>query len=242
MKAMIFAAGLGTRLRPLTDTRPKALVEVAGKPMLEHRILSLKAAGATRIVVNVHHFAEQIKDFLEANGNFGMDIAVSDETDLLRDTGGGIRFARPLLDDGSGEGILIHNVDIFHNLDLKRFYESNPVNEDIARLLVSDRPTKRYFLFDDTERLVGWTNIETKEVRTSFPNLDTSRCHRLAFDGVHIISPKAFELMKGWPDRFSIVDFYLQAASRSVIRGVQVPGLKMTDIGKMETLTGFTGF
>ena len=143
-QAMIFAAGLGTRLRPLTDTMPKALVRVGGEPLLHRVIMNLKAAGFERIVVNVHHFAEQIVDYLKTNDNFGLDIRISDESDALLDTGGGIRKAAPLFDPSSP--ILIHNVDIFHNVDLAHFYQE-AANHD-ATLLVSKRETSRYLIFN----------------------------------------------------------------------------------------------
>lgn len=156
-QVMIFAAGLGTRLKPLTDTMPKALVRVGGQPLLWHVIMKLKAAGYERMVINVHHFADQIIDYLESNGNFGVDIRISDERDGLLETGGGIKKALPLFDPESP--ILIHNVDILSNLDF------NTLPTDAPLLVVSPRQTKRYLLFDETLRLQGWTNIETGEVK-----------------------------------------------------------------------------
>ena len=163
-QAMIFAAGLGTRLRPLTDTMPKALVSVAGQPLLWHVLTKLKAAGYGHIVINVHHFAQQIIDYLHANDNFGLDIRISDETDGLLETGGGIKKARPLFDPTSP--ILIHNVDILSNLDLT----SLPTTD--TQLVVSPRKTTRYLLFNADMHLVGWKNIATGEVRgpaSAFP-------------------------------------------------------------------------
>ncbi len=230
---MIFAAGLGTRLKPLTNTMPKALVRVGGKPMLERTILNLKAVGCERIVVNVHHFASQITEFLAANGNFGMDIQVSDETSCLLDTGGGLKSAAPLfLPDIP---ILIHNVDILSNIDLKSLYINNV--ESDATLLVSDRKTKRYLLFDDDMRLVGWTNIETGEVRSPYKDLCVSDYRRLAFSGIHIFSPRLFPLMADFPEKFGIIDFYLKVCDKVVIRGVEKLGLKILDIGKLDTLS-----
>ena len=156
MQAMIFAAGLGTRLKPLTDHMPKAMVSVGGEPLIRHVIEKLKASDAERIVVNVHHFAEQITDYLKDNNNFGVDIRISDESQKLLDTGGGIKKAAPLfLGD---RPILIHNVDILSNVDLQRFYaEADHESGVDALLLVSERKTKRYLLFNDDMRLVGWT-------------------------------------------------------------------------------------
>ena len=156
MQSMIFAAGLGTRLKPLTDRMPKALVRVSGKPLLEHTIERLRMAGCKNIVVNVHHFANQIIDFLNAN-DFGIDIRISDETEQLLDTGGGIKKAAPLFDSESP--ILIHNVDILSNVDLHAFYDRVALAERQSQvdalLLVSGRKTKRYLIFDETMRLVG---------------------------------------------------------------------------------------
>ena len=176
---MIFAAGLGTRLKPLTDHLPKALVEVGGEPLLKRVILRLRDAGVTRFVVNVHHFAGQIVDYLNANNNFGLDIRVSDESEQLLDTGGGIRHAAPLFDPHYP--ILIHNVDILSNVDLGKFYRLDPkvmcpecgVPHVMAgaQLLVSWRKTRRYLLFNDQMLLVGWVNIETGEVKTPWPDV-----------------------------------------------------------------------
>ena len=164
-QAMIFAAGLGTRLKPLTDTMPKALVPVAGEPLLHHVVMKLKDAGYERIVVNVHHFADQIIDYLNANHNFGIDIRISDERDGLLETGGGIKKALPLFDSQSP--ILIHNVDILSNLDLTNDWLNSETPPD-ALLLVSRRKTKRYLLFDEENLLDGWTNIETGEVKSPY--------------------------------------------------------------------------
>lgn len=232
MQAMIFAAGLGTRLRPLTDTMPKALVSVGGRPLLEHTVMKLRGAGAGRIVVNVHHFADQIAEYLRARDNFGMDIAVSDETEELLDTGGGIKKAAPLF--SGSDPILIHNVDILSNVDLAAFYSENIRNE--VTLLVSERRTQRYLLFDDSMRLVGWTNIATGEVRSPFPAEVTDRARRYAFSGIHIFSPSLFPLFGSFPDRFGIMDFYLSVCDRVCIRGCTVGGLRLMDVGKAATL------
>ena len=157
---MIFAAGLGTRLRPLTDNKPKALVEVAGKPMLERVILRLKRSGVDEIVVNVHHFGQQIIDFLYANDNFGVTIHVSDEREELLDTGGGILKARKWLD--GGEPVIVHNADILTDFDLDEMMCQHVASEAVATLLVAERDTARYFVFNDAMRLQGWTNIKTE--------------------------------------------------------------------------------
>ena len=240
---MLFAAGKGTRLKPLTDTMPKAMVEVGGRPLIRRVIEKLKAAGTDRIVVNVHHFASQITDYLKANDNFGTDIRISDETSRLLNTGGGIKKAEPLFD--SSAPILIHNVDILSNLDLRAFYNLARGEEQTrsegrhsadAVLLVSERKTQRYFLFNDDMMLVGWTNIATGEVKSPFPDLDVSRCHKLAFAGIHVFSPRLFVMMREWPDEFGITDFYIQACATHRIIGYAKPDLMLMDIGKLDTL------
>ncbi len=232
MKCVIFAAGLGTRLRPLTDNMPKALVPVAGKPLLAHVLEKMAAAGFSDAVVNVHHFADQIIDYL-ATHDFGLRVAVSDERELLLETGGGLRHAQSLLN--ADAPFLVHNVDILSNLDLAAFYKMHQ-SCDLATLLVSDRKTSRYLLFDEQQRLVGWTNVQTGEVRSPYQNLDVAACQKLAFAGIHTISPDVFPLMEGWPDRFSIIDFYLSVCATHTIRGVQMPNLRMLDVGKIDSL------
>ena len=231
MQAMIFAAGLGTRLKPLTDRIPKALVSVGGKPLLKRVIFQLKDAGFTRIVVNVHHFSQQIIDYLRENNNFGMDIRISDESDKLLETGGGIKKAWPLFDQT--EPILIHNVDILSNVNLQKFYQNAPL---AARLLVSERKTKRYLLFDDTMRLVGWTNIETGEVKSPYPGLNPKDYQMYAFSGIHMVAPSLFPLMEDEPDKFPIMDFYLRHCDKVRIEGYVKNDLKLMDVGKQETL------
>ena len=220
-QAMIFAAGLGTRLKPLTDTMPKALVPVGGQPLLWHVVMKLKAAGYERIVVNVHHFAQQIVDYLMANQNFGLDIRISDETEQLLETGGGIKKALPLFDPTAP--ILIHNVDILSNLDLSALPADTPL------LVVSERTTKRYLQFDDDMRLVGWKNIETGEVKGR-------EGRSLAFSGIHIFHPSLAPLLDGWPDRFPIMDFYLKACADHLIQGYEARNLRLLDVGKLDSL------
>ena len=257
MQAMIFAAGLGTRLKPLTDTMPKALVSVGGEPLLKRVIHNLSVAGVDRIVVNVHHFAQQIIDYLKENDNFGLDIRISDESAGLLETGGGIKHAAPLF--APDAPILIHNVDILSNVDLRRFYQraggllkadglANVTADapdalvgaaaDVpdALLLVSQRKTQRYLLFDDTMRLVGWTNIATGEVKSPYPDLDPKACRMYAFAGIHALSPRMIPLMNQFPDRFSIIDFYLQTCATHRIEGFANDDLQLMDIGKLDTL------
>lgn len=218
---MIFAAGLGTRLKPLTDTMPKALVRVGEKPLLWHVLTKLRAAGFERIVINVHHFAQQIVDYIGANQSFGLDIRFSDETGGLLETGGGIKKALPLFNPS--EPILIHNVDILSNLDLSALPLDAPL------LVVSRRQTKRYLQFDDSMRLVGWKNVETGEVKGR-------EADSLAFSGIHVFHPSLAPLLADWPDRFPIMDFYLKACSDHLIRGYEAPNLRLLDVGKLDTL------
>ena len=230
MKALIFAAGLGTRLRPLTDTMPKALVPVAGVPMLERVLCKLRDAGLDSFVVNVHHFAEQIERFLAEKGNFGVPVAISREEREPLETGGGIRHAAPLLASPAGR-FLVHNVDILSDLDIRWFLEQDDP-ATLATLLLIDAEADRYLLFDDEMRLVGWTNVRTGEVKSPFlPDFDPSKYRRYSFCGIHIVSEAVFDKMASWPEKFSIIDFYLQQAAENKIRGVLAPDLQLIDIG-----------
>ena len=239
-QAMIFAAGLGTRLKPLTDTMPKALVPVASQPLLWHVVQKLKAAGFERIVVNVHHFAQQIIDYLQANNNFGLDVRISDETDGLLETGGGIKKALPLFDASSP--VLIHNVDILSNVDLQALYAFAEQSATDALLLVSRRKTKRYLLFDDEYLLDGWTNIETGEVRSPYPSLDPTELKQLAFSGIHVLSPRVFPLFDEMPSRFGIIDFYLKYCHQCAFLGYEKKDLRLMDVGKLGTLSEAEAF
>lgn len=236
MKAMIFAAGLGTRLKPLTDHMPKALVPVAGRPMLEHVILKLKAAGFNELVINIHHFGEQILDFLRANQNFGLTIHISDERDCLLDTGGGIRKAEPFF--RGNEPFLVHNVDILSDTDLKALYEYHRQSGNDATLLASRRKTIRYLLFDDEKRLCGWINKDTLQTKPEGFAYNPEHHHEYAFSGIHVISPSLFHYMyERWTGKFSIMDFYLQTCHEARIGGRLTDTLRLIDIGKPETLT-----
>ena len=231
-RAMVFAAGLGTRLRPLTDTMPKALVPVAGKPLLQHLLEKLKASGWSDVVINVHHFADMIEEWCHAHP-MQMRLLFSDERSELLETGGGIKHAAPLLRDAE-EGFLIHNVDIMSNADLRQLAEVG--RSHAATLLVSERETQRYLLFDDDMRLVGWTNVQTGEVRSPYPGLDPLLYHRYAFSGIHYMKPSLFRHFDEFPDRFSIIDFYLKVCDREPIFGHVQPGLRLLDVGKPGSL------
>ena len=213
---------------------PKAMVSVGGQPLLWHVVTRLRAAGFTRIVVNVHHFAEQIIDYLVANDNFGLDIRISDESAQLLDTGGGIKHALPLLDTASP--VLIHNVDILSNADLVALYHRAAATKVDALLLVSKRHTKRYLLFDEEYILDGWTNIETGQVRSPYPSLDIDSMKHLAFSGIHVLSPTVLPLFSSMPQRFGIIDFYLQFCHQCAFIGYEQPDLHLLDVGKFESL------
>lgn len=233
MRVMIFAAGLGTRLKPLTDTMPKALVPVGGRPLLDILLAKLQQAGATEVVINIHHFAEQIREHIRLNAPHGMAIRFSDESEKLLNTGGGIKYAAPLFAD-SDVPFLVHNVDILSNVDLQSFYRQG--QNHAATLLVSNRVTQRYLLFDETNRLVGWTNIKTGEVRSPYPHLDPQQCRHYAFSGVHTFSPHLFRYFDRWPDSFSIIDFYLSVCAEEPIYGCFSSDLRLMDVGKLDSL------
>ncbi|WP_455628904.1 nucleotidyltransferase family protein [Parabacteroides chinchillae] len=234
MKAMIFAAGLGTRLKPLTDTTPKALLPIGGKPMLEHVILKLKDAGFHQIVINIHHHGQQILDFLEANNNFGIRINISDERDYLLDTGGGIKKAARFLQ--GNEPFLIHNVDILSNVDLRHLYNKHLETNPLATLLVSKRNTSRYLLFNKENKLCGWRNHDTGEVKSYYPDFDPKQYNEYAFSGVHVVSPQIFEWMEEWTGKFSIINFYLSICAKTNIHAYEMENLRLLDIGKPDTL------
>ena len=244
MKAMIFAAGLGTRLKPLTDTMPKALLPIAGKTLLQWQIEKLRNAGIGEMVVNVHHFADQIIDYLHTNDNFGCQIAVSDERGQLLETGGGLYKAKDLLCDGSGTPVLACNVDILSNIcieDLAKAYSPDM----LGLLVVSPRQTQRYLLFDSGLRLHGWTNIVTGELRPA-GGADACTFRRLAFSGMQILSPVIFGNMettiaqKGC--KFSLIDLYLNLCATQPLYGYIPTGYRMMDVGKIDQLATAESF
>lgn len=231
---MIFAAGLGTRLKPLTDTVPKALIPINGKTLLEHVIEKLKQAGVTEIILNIHHHPDQIIDFLKKKNNFGIRIEVSDEREMLLDTGGGIKKAASFFDDG--KPFLIHNVDIISNLNIKALYNTHLQDETrLVTLTVSRRDTNRYLLFCNEKQLHGWVNIKTGDTKPD-ANIDVEKFHKFAFAGIQVVSPKIFELMKKEGDKFSIIDFYLKNCKNHKIVGFVPENFKMIDVGKLNSL------
>ena len=244
-QAMILAAGLGTRLKPLTDTMPKALVPVNGTPLLDINIRRLMAQGYDRFVVNIHHFAQQIIDYV-AQQDYAPLVRFSDETEQLLETGGGLKKAAPLfLDD---QPILIHNVDILDNVDYEWLSHQHQADED-AVLLVSRRRTKRYLLFDNAMRLMGWKNIETGEVKSPYEYVRRTglsqhgeELNMFAFSGIHSFSPRLFPLMDRFPERFPIIDFYLSTCHRAHIVGLVKPDLQVLDVGKLDSLEAAEAF
>lgn len=241
-RAMILAAGKGTRLRPLTDSIPKALVPVNGTPLVKKQIDKLGHYGFNDIVVNVHHFADMLCDYIAQHTPEGMRIRISSEKDRLLNTGGALRRAAVyLLSDGYRGNVLVHNVDIISNVDLRKLYESS-VDAD-ATLLVSKRNSPRRLLFNKgTLRLMGWTNLNTGEVRSPYENFSPDACESFSFAGIHVISPRLLEEMQVWPEAFSIIDFYLDMCVRFNIRAEVSPTLRLLDVGKADTLAEADNF
>lgn len=232
MKAMIFAAGLGTRLKPITDSIPKALLPIGGKTLLEWQLDKLRSAGITDVVINVHHFADMIEDFVREHDGFGMQIRFSSEREMLLETGGGLRKAGSLL--AGDEPILVMNVDVLSNICIADVLAAHKP-ENLATLVVSERKTQRYFVFDDELTLKGWTNIATGETKPT--TFSTEGMRLLAFSGMHVVSPRIFELMQAWPERFPIVDFYLDALQSNTIQAYVPTHYRMMDIGKIDHLS-----
>ena len=230
MKAMILAAGLGTRLRPLTNNKPKALVELAGKTLLEHSVEKLISAGVKDIVINVHHFHDMMKEFISGLDYGKVNLQISDEKDLLLDTGGGLWNARSFFDDGMP--FLLINVDIVSDIDLKALYKSHVEKHALATLAVSTRKSTRTFLWENG-RLCGWRNNNTGEEILSYQPQNTPQ--QLAFSGIHCISPGIFKLYQGH-DVFSIKDVYLELASIQAIKPFLHDAACWFDTGTVETL------
>lgn len=256
MKAMIFAAGLGTRLKPLTDTLPKALVPVCEKPLIEHVAKKLQASGIDEAVVNIHYFADKVEEWVAAQDwivtsrdelvEGKMLFEISDERELLLETGGAVLHARRFL-EGCGK-FLIHNVDILSNCDIQ-WFESQVKDDAMATLLVSERPTTRFLLFNpETLRLVGWMNTDSGDYHVTSPEINPKECRALAFSGIHILSDKVLALMqeyvveKGLPinevngTRFPIMSFYMWLASKYPVYGVVAKNLEFIDVGKLDAL------
>lgn len=234
---MIFAAGLGTRLKPLTDSIPKALLPLAGKTLLQWQIERLQEAGITDIVVNIHHFGQQIIDYLRGHDGFGCRVRISDEREALLETGGGLLKAAELL--GEDDPVLVCNVDILSNINIPQLMAAHKA-DDLATVVVSDRQTQRYLLFDESGVLRGWTNIATGECRPA--SLTVHPLTRLAFSGMQIVSPAFFgslrhtQTQKG--QKFSLIDAYLSVVERQagIIRAFVPQDYRMMDVGKIDQL------
>ena len=211
MKAMILAAGLGTRLRPLTDSRPKALVEIAGRTLLEITLFRLRAVGVREVIINVHHFADMILEYLKTNDNFGMRIEVSRE-EVLLDTGGGLKKAAYFFLEDSNrceKQFILHNVDVISAIDLRRIVQFHTENQALATLAVQDRETSRYLLFDEQLQLCG--RRSGRDQKTEFVR-SSQQVRALAFSGIHVISPRLFAMMIE-QGIFSIITSYLRLAA-----------------------------
>jgi NDP-sugar pyrophosphorylase family protein len=231
MKAMIFAAGLGTRLQNETFVKPKALVDVGGKPLLQRAIEKLKNEGITEIVINVHHFSELVISFIIEN-DFEIPIHISDETEKLLDTGGGLKKAAHYFK--GTEPVLIYNVDIISNLDLNFLLLDHLKSGALVTLAVRNRETQRYFKFDSEMNLAGWINKKTGETKVSVPE-KFEKSAAMAYSGFHIIQPEIFSLMPE-TDRFSVTDFYLELAKTHLIKGFIDNSDLWMDVGKPEQL------
>lgn len=232
MKAIVFSAGMGTRLKEETFNKPKALVDLWGKPLLQHVIEKLKSEGISEIVVNVHHYSTQIVEYL-AHHDFGVKVHVSDETDKLLDTGGGLKKAAPLL-RSKGEPILMYNVDVLSTISITHLHNEHVKSGALATLVVRKRETQRYFKFSNDKKLVGWINKSTGEKKISVPD-QFEGAHEMAFSGIHIASPDIFDLMPE-DDFFSMTSLYLDLAQKHLIRGYFDQSNLWMDVGKPKEL------
>ncbi|MHC1704853.1 MAG: nucleotidyltransferase family protein [Tenuifilaceae bacterium] len=231
MKAMILAAGLGTRLKPITDDKPKALVEIGGKTLIEHTISKLVGNGFDEIVVNVHHFSQMLISFLQSK-EFGVKILISDESDWLLDTGGGIFHAYKFLEGDAP--FLVHNVDIITDIDLNLLYSIHNNSNALVSLAVGKRESSRVFLFDDEMNLSGWKNkLTNKQI---IPDTSRESLTEFAFSGIHVINPEIFKLIKT-TGAFSIIDTYLSLCSKYTIKGHDISNNFVVDVGKPDSIS-----
>jgi len=231
MKAMVLAAGLGTRLRPLTDNRPKALVNAGDRTLLEITLTRLKQFGIRDVIVNVHHFADMIVEYLRANDNFGLNVKISRE-DMLLDTGGGLKKAGWFF-DGDSEPFLLHNVDVISTIDFQEMLRFHDDRRGLATLAVQDRPTSRYLIFDEHEELCGRRLVRRQKLEIARPS--QARVE-LAFAGIHVISPRLISLLTS-QGAFSIIDSYLDlAGGGEKISGFRADRYNWRDLGTVESL------
>lgn len=235
MKAMLFAAGLGTRLKPFTDSHPKALLPLGGKTLLQWQLDKLRASGLIDIVINVHHMAEQIEQHLKEHNNYGCNIRLSDERKCLLETGGGLRKAWRDYTDWQSEPWLVLNVDILSNIDMVHLMATYTATNS-SQLVVSERQTQRYLCFDPNSRLCGWTNIATGEVRGSDGQ-------HLAFSGMQILSPEVLNMLGDMEqEKFSLIDFYLRIQERATLHAFVPQDYQMMDVGKMDQIEQAVAF
>lgn len=225
MKAMIFAAGKGTRLKPLTDHTPKALIKINGVPMLEVIIKKLIDIGVNEIIINVHYLADQIIAFLNNNNHFGIRIEISDETNNLLDTGGGLKKASWFFNDN--EPFILHNADIISNINLAEMLSFHKNNNALATLAVRNRISSRYFLFNDELCLCGWENTITTEKILTKP---ANEYNKMAFSGIHIINPDLFKHIKN-EGFFSIIQSYIEISKTEKIKAYQHDSSYWFDLG-----------
>ena len=233
MKALILAAGKGTRLKELTADKPKALVKVNGVTLLERCINKLKEAQADDIIINIHHFGEQIMEYVEKNGNFGISITYSDERDMLLDTGGALKKAAWFFNNE--QAFFIHNVDIISDINLQEMYQFHCSHGNMATLAVRSRNTSRYLLFNAQNRLCGRSNAQTNTTQLISNQLNTNDLLPMAFSGIHVISPQIFQYCPP-EDKFSITDWYLQLASQHKIMAYEHNQGLWMDMGKAEDI------
>lgn len=226
---MIFAAGLGTRFKPWTDRHPKALAVINGKSLLQRNIEYLQRYGIRKVVVNVHHFADQIENAIRENDGWGSEVRISDERSQVLETGGGLKQAAPLL---AGQRTLLLNVDILTDLDLGRLIRFHEAEQPLATLAVTGRSSSRQFLFNDTMTLCGWRNNQTGQERIS---RQESALQPKAFSGIHLIEPGLPDLIEE-TGKFGIVDLYLRLATRETIKGFDHSGSRFIDVGKPEAV------
>ena len=226
---MIFAAGLGSRLKPLTDSMPKALVPIAGRPMLEHVILKLKASGFTEIVINIHHFGGQILAFLAENDNFGANIEISNEHEELLETGGGLLFARKFLENE--KSFLIMNVDILTDLNITNFVKIHELKGAVITLAVSDRESSRKLMFNEKMFLKGWRNLTTNKKKVVG---GIFKLRELAFSGIHCVNSEIFDKFTR-TGSFSIMDEYMELMKEDIIIGYQHTA-SLVDVGRPESI------
>ena len=230
MKGMIFAAGLGSRLKPWTDHHPKALAVVNGKSLLQRNIEYLQKHGIDEVIVNVHHFADQIIDAIGKNKGWGSKVTISDESDAVLETGGGLKKAAWYFE--AENDFVVMNADILTDMNLSAMILQHQQQKSLATLAVSDRDTSRYFLFDDQQVLCGWRNVKTGEERIS---RDNTALIQKAFSGIHVINVELLKLIKQ-EGKFSMVDVYLDLAKTHIISSYDHTGAKLIDVGKPESI------